>query len=128
MNDNENLFAALRAAFPADLDRTAIETDTGLCYRWRDLERASAMIANLLVSLELPGSPDAPPIVAAHTDKSVEALLLYLATLRAGYVYLPLNNAYQQAELKRGRDHLSKSAWLLSLILAQLDREMRATG
>ena len=99
MNDNENLFAALRAAFPADRNGTAIETDSGLCYRWRDLERASAMIANLLVSLELPGSADAPPIVAAHTDKSVEALLLYLATLRAGYVYLPLNNAYQQAEL-----------------------------
>ena len=29
----------------------------------------------------------------------MKTLLLYLATLRAGYVYLPLNNAYQQAEL-----------------------------
>jgi malonyl-CoA/methylmalonyl-CoA synthetase len=99
MKDNPNLFAALRAGFPADLDRPAIETDTGLVYSWRDLDRASAMIANLLVSLELPAGPDSPPVVAAHTDKSVEALLLYLATLRAGYVYLPLNNAYQQAEL-----------------------------
>ena len=35
-----------------------------------------------------------------QTEKSVEALLLYLAVLRAGYVYLPLNTAYQAAELE----------------------------
>ena len=93
---NDNLFAALRAGFPADLDRPAIETDNGLVYSWRDLDRATAMIANLLASLELPAGAR----VAAHTDKSVEALLLYLATLRAGYVFLPLNNAYQQGELE----------------------------
>lgn len=28
-----NLFEALRAAFPQDLDRTAIETDNGQFYR-----------------------------------------------------------------------------------------------
>jgi malonyl-CoA/methylmalonyl-CoA synthetase len=95
---NENLFAALRAAFPADLDAVAIETCDGepLAYTWRDLERATAMLANLLVSLELP--PGAR--VAAQTDKCVEALLLYLAVLRAGYVYLPLNTAYQHGEIE----------------------------
>ena len=51
---NSNLYAALRAAFPADLDSVAVETDKGLFYSWRDLERASAMLANLLDSLELP--------------------------------------------------------------------------
>ena len=90
-----NLYAALRAAFPADLDAVAIETDNGLHYTWRDLDRASAMLANLLASLDIPAGSR----VAAHTEKSVEALLLYLATLRAGFVYLPLNTAYQQAEL-----------------------------
>ena len=58
MADQENLFCALRAAFPADLDGTAIETADGptapLRYSWRDLECASAMLANLLDSLELP--------------------------------------------------------------------------
>ena len=34
---NANLFAALRAAFPADLDGIAVETDNGLFYSWRDL-------------------------------------------------------------------------------------------
>jgi malonyl-CoA/methylmalonyl-CoA synthetase len=95
MTANDNLYAALRAGFPADLDATAIETDDGLAYRWRDLDRASAMIANLFDTLELPAGAR----IAAHTDKSVEALLLYLATLRAGFVYLPLNHAYQEAEL-----------------------------
>jgi len=43
---NANLFAVLRAAFPSDLDAIAVETDDGLCYSWRDLDRASAMIAS----------------------------------------------------------------------------------
>ena len=93
---NANLFAALRAAFPQQLDAAAIETDTGHRYSWRDLDRASAMIANLLQGLDLPAGSR----IAAHTDKSVEALLLYLATLRAGHVYLPLNNAYQAGEVE----------------------------
>ena len=42
---NHNLFAALRAAFPKDLDAVAVETEDGLCYSWRDLDRASAMMA-----------------------------------------------------------------------------------
>ena len=42
-----NLFAVLRAAFPADLDSTAVETDHGLIYSWRDLDRASAMMASM---------------------------------------------------------------------------------
>ena len=45
---NNNLFAALRAAFPPALDDVAVETDSGLNYSWRDLERATAMMANLL--------------------------------------------------------------------------------
>ena len=93
---NENLFAALRAAFPADLDATAVETDNGLNYSWRDIERATAMLANLLLSLKLPAGAR----IAVQVEKSVEAMLLYLATLRAGYVFLPLNTAYQSAEIE----------------------------
>jgi malonyl-CoA/methylmalonyl-CoA synthetase len=94
-----NLYTALRAGFPADLDTTAIETaDTPapLYYRWRDLERGSAMVANLLASLDLPAGAR----VAVQTEKSVEAVMLYLGVLRAGFVYLPLNTAYQASELE----------------------------
>lgn len=94
--DNRNLFAALRAAFPADLETVAVETDNGLAYSWRDLDRATAMLANLLQSLGVePGAR-----VAVQVEKSVEAMMLYLATLRAGYVFLPLNTAYQKAEIE----------------------------
>ncbi len=96
---NANLFVALRAGFPDDLDATAIETadaDPPLRYSWRDLEHASARLANLLDSLELPSGAR----IAVQTEKSVEALLLYLAVLRAGYVYLPLNTAYQSSEIE----------------------------
>ncbi|MFG6432560.1 malonate--CoA ligase [Roseateles sp. LYH14W] len=89
-----NLYSALRAGWPADLDATAIDSG-GALYSWRDLESGSAMLANWLGRLDLaPGSR-----VAVHADKSVEGLMLYLAVLRAGFVYLPLNPAYQASEL-----------------------------
>ncbi len=90
-----NLYSALRAGFPADLDSTAIDAEDAR-YSWRDLERGSAMLANWLARLELPAGSR----VAVHTDKSVEGLILYLAVLRAGLVYLPLNPAYQASELE----------------------------
>jgi len=93
---NSNLFTALRAAFPADLNQIAFETDNGLLYSWRDVESATAMMANLLRSLNLPEGAR----VAVQVEKSVEAAMLYLATLRAGYVFLPLNTAYQSAEIE----------------------------
>ena len=93
---SHNLFSALRAAFPSDLSATAVETDEGLFYSWQDLDRATAMMANLLQSLDLPQGSR----VAVQVEKSVEAMMLYLATLRAGYVFLPLNTAYQSAEIE----------------------------
>ena len=102
---HQNLFSALRAAFPADLGLTAIEVADGALpgnnaacahYTWADLERGTAMLANLLAGLGLADGSR----VAVQTEKSVEALMLYLAVLRAGYVFLPLNTAYQAAEIE----------------------------
>src|SRR3954471_13967994 len=94
--ENRNLFAALRAAFPQDLDAVAVETDNELHYSWRDLERGTAMVANLLQSLGL----EEGARIAVQAEKSVEAMMPYLATLRAGYIFLPLNTAYQKAEIE----------------------------
>ena len=99
MSIDQNLYTALRAAFPDGLDATAIEAigpdGNTLYYTWRDLDHASARIANLLASLNLQEGAR----VAVQVEKSVEALALYLGTLRAGYVFLPLNPAYRSAEL-----------------------------
>jgi len=92
---NVNLFGKLAEAFPSELGACAIETDSGLLYSWQDLLDATAMMANMLCSLNLrPGAR-----VVAQVEKSVEALILYLATLRAGLVFIPLNTAYQIAEM-----------------------------
>lgn len=92
------LYTALRQGFPQDLDAIAIQVvdEPGGDYRWRDLERGSAMLANLFADLGLaPGDR-----VALQVDKSVEALLVWLACLRAGLVLVPLNPAYQAGELR----------------------------
>ena len=106
MTSNNNLYARLRAHFPASLDDIAIETAdapahdghpfTPLHYTWGDLERGSARIANLFADLALPAGAH----VLVHADKSVEAVMLYLATLRAGLVFVPLNPAYQASEVE----------------------------
>jgi malonyl-CoA/methylmalonyl-CoA synthetase len=92
---NANLFAALRERMPADLDRILVETPGGRRYRYADALAVTAQLANRLVALGVkPGDR-----VAVQVDKSPETLLLYLACLRAGAVYLPLNTAYTGAEI-----------------------------
>lgn len=95
-----NLYSALRAAFPEDLTKNAVEAiepdGCSLYYTWADLEQGSARIANLLASLNLPEGSR----IAVQVEKSVEAMMLYLATLRSGHVFLPLNTAYQAAEME----------------------------
>ena len=90
-----NLYSLLEQNFPQDRSAIAIETHDGLLYTWDDLTRATSKLANLLISLNLPQGSR----VAAMVEKSAEALFLYLATLKAGLVYLPLNSAYQSAEI-----------------------------
>lgn len=73
---------------------TAIHTDTGR-YSYGDIERETGRLANALVALGVgPGDR-----VAVQVEKSAANLLLYLATVRAGAVYLPLNTAYTLTEL-----------------------------
>ncbi|HEX7645070.1 MAG TPA: malonyl-CoA synthase [Burkholderiaceae bacterium] len=90
-----NLYALFAEHFPADREACCIETHEGLYYSWSDVERATARIANMLLALDLPEGSR----VAVQVEKSPEALLLYLATLRAGLVYLPLNTAYRADEI-----------------------------
>ena len=59
------------------------------------LHRMSGRIANVLAEVGVqPGDR-----VAMQTEKSAEALALYLACLRTGALFLPLNTAYTTAEL-----------------------------
>jgi malonyl-CoA/methylmalonyl-CoA synthetase len=92
---NANLFSRLFD----DLDdpaRLAIETTDGQHISYSELISRAGQMANVLVSRGVkPGDR-----VAAQTEKSVPGLVLYLAVVRAGAVYLPLNTAYTLNELE----------------------------
>ena len=92
---NDNLYESFRARFPSDFARPFIETPSGarLCYA--DLERETGRIAACLQAQGLKKGDR----VAVQVEKSPRALFLYLACLRAGLVYLPLNPAYPEPEL-----------------------------
>lgn len=94
-NINANLYAVLSQGFPNDRSKVAIQTPDAT-FSWEDLDQYSAQYANALQHLKLlPGER-----VAVQVEKSPEALILYLACLRAGLVYLPLNTAYTANELE----------------------------
>jgi malonyl-CoA/methylmalonyl-CoA synthetase len=91
---NANLFSRLFDHLD-DADRLAIETHDGQHISYAALIARAGQIANVLVARGVkPGDR-----VAAQTEKSVPGLVLYLATVRAGAIYLPLNTAYTLNEL-----------------------------
>jgi malonyl-CoA/methylmalonyl-CoA synthetase len=92
---NANLFSRLFDDLD-DPSRLAIETTDGQHISYGELISRAGQMANVLVSRGVkPGDR-----VAAQTEKSVPGLVLYLATVRAGAVYLPLNTAYTLNELE----------------------------
>ena len=91
----DSLYALIASRFPAERTRTVIETAEGRRYAYADLETTTARYARLFARLGAkPGDR-----LAAQVAKSPEAVFLYLAALRAGLAYLPLNTAYPAAEV-----------------------------
>src|SRR3954467_1165435 len=91
---NANLFSRLFDGLD-DPKRLAIETHDGGRISYGDLIARAGQMANVLVARGVkPGDR-----VAVQVEKSVANIVLYLATVRAGAVYLPLNTAYTLNEL-----------------------------
>jgi malonyl-CoA/methylmalonyl-CoA synthetase len=92
---NENLYTLFESRFPADRSKPLLLLDDGAAVSYGDAEDASARYAAFFTQLGLkPGDR-----VAVQVEKSAQALLLYLACLRSGLAYLPLNSAYQEGEV-----------------------------
>src|ERR1700753_1383801 len=92
---NANLFSRLFDGLD-DPKRLAIETVDGKHISYGDLIARAGQIPTLRVARGVTPRDR----VAAQTEKSVTGLELYLATVRAGAVYLPLNTAYTLNELE----------------------------
>ena len=76
-------------------ERPFIANSDGRVLTYGGLQALSARLAGTLKALGVaPGDR-----VAAQVEKSPEAIALYLATVRAGAIWLPLNTAYTKAEL-----------------------------
>jgi malonyl-CoA/methylmalonyl-CoA synthetase len=92
---SENLFEIFTSRSPADQTRTFLERADGRKVSYADLVEMSGRLASALSALGVkPGDR-----VAAQVEKSAEAIMLYLASARAGAVFLPLNTAYTTAEI-----------------------------
>ncbi|HEY2659808.1 MAG TPA: AMP-binding protein [Caulobacteraceae bacterium] len=92
---SENLYDLLSSRFPADRAKPCFILSDSSKISYGDLEAGAERLASLLIARGVePGDR-----VAVQTEKSPEAVMLYLGTLMAGAVFLPLNTAYKPAEI-----------------------------
>ena len=92
---NGNLYALFESRFPRDRENPLLILEDGETVTYAQAHAGAGRYAALFASLGLaPGDR-----VAVQVEKSPEALIAYLGCLRAGLVYLPLNSAYQEAEV-----------------------------
>ncbi|MCB9960458.1 MAG: malonyl-CoA synthase [Rhodospirillaceae bacterium] len=91
-----SLFERIAARQSRDPHRVILERADAHPLTWSDMEEATARLSRLMsVTLGLkPGDR-----VAVRVEKSTASLLLYLACLRAGLVYVPMNTAYGRDEV-----------------------------
>ncbi|PSC04043.1 malonyl-CoA synthase [Alsobacter soli] len=92
---SDNLFALVRERI-ADPAKLFIETSDGRRFTYGDMLALSAQLAHALKGRGV----QVGDRVAVQVEKSAEAIMLYLACLRVGAIYLPLNTAYTLAELE----------------------------
>jgi malonyl-CoA/methylmalonyl-CoA synthetase len=92
---NQNLYALIQSRFPADTSRPLLMLPGGRTISYAEADEGAARMAQVLKGAGVvPGDR-----VVVQTDKSPEAVMLYLACLRLGSIYIPLNTAYTPAEV-----------------------------
>src|SRR5437667_1085294 len=91
-----NLYQLFRRQFPVDRKRPLLVDEQDRCLTYAEVEHAvSRMVGALTASGLRPGDR-----IAAQVEKSPELLILYLASLAGGFIFQPINPAYQESELR----------------------------
>ncbi len=91
----ENIYEIFSRSFPEDRSSIFLETVDGRQLTFSDLERLTSHYAGALTENGVIQGQR----VAAQVDTSPENIALYLATLKIGAIYLPLNTAYTNHEI-----------------------------
>lgn len=92
---NANLYALFQFRFPADLNKVFLQQEDGAQLTYGQMDEQSARMGALLKDLKIAKGDR----VLVQVEKSMAAVCLYLACLRIGAVYLPLNTAYTANEV-----------------------------
>ncbi|OXE35687.1 MAG: malonyl-CoA synthase [Phenylobacterium zucineum] len=92
---SDNLYELLSSRFPDDPARPCFQLINGEVVTYGRIRSEAQIVAGRLISEGVvPGDR-----VALQVEKSPEAVIIYLATLMIGAVFLPLNNAYTASEV-----------------------------
>lgn len=94
--DDSNLYTHFRRQVDAHKNDELLCTDDGRSYTYGEIDQKSGAMASFLTSLGI----EAGDRISIQVEKSPETLCLYLACLRAGFVFHPLNMAYTTGELE----------------------------
>jgi len=103
---DQNLFAHFHRQFAEHADDELLATGDGTSFTYGDIDRMSARIAACLRDAGV-GTGDR---VSVQVEKSPQGLSLYLACLRAGFVFHPINPAYKARELEALLRHAEPAA------------------
>lgn len=92
---NGNFFSLIEERIVRAKDKAFLTIPGGRRWGYADIDALSAKMAGALHEIGArPGDR-----IAVQVEKSAENVALYLASLRAGLVYLPLNTAYTESEV-----------------------------
>ena len=92
---SHNIYELFAEKFADALASPFLTVPEGLTYTYGQVDRRSAAIATVLAE----GGAEPGDRVVVQVEKSADAVALYLACLRAGFVYVPLNTAYTPEEV-----------------------------
>ena len=103
-----NLYTHFQRQFAEHADDELLCTGQEQSYRYSDIDKRSAQLARFLTDLGVsPGDR-----ISVQVEKSPESLCLYLACLRAGLVFHPLNMSYKSGEIEYFLDNAEPAVFI----------------